>query len=327
MTQDNSQMELSVVVPLLDEQDNLRPLYEQIKGALEGRYEYEIIFIDDGSTDDSFRILKELHDSAPRVCVIRFRRNFGQTAALSAGFAHAQGRVIVASDADLQNDPADIPMLLAKLDEGYDVVSGWRKKRHDAAVTRLLPSRVANGLISRITGVRLHDYGCTLKAYRHEVLAETKLYGEMHRFIPALASWSGATIAECVVNHRPRTAGVAKYGLARTWKVILDLITVKFLGSFSTKPIYIFGGLGCLSAVFAFLFGVLVISQKVNSGTDMSGNPLLLLSAVLMITTVQFILMGLLAELLVRTYHESQGRPTYVIKEVLETPDRHGDRT
>lgn len=326
MTQDNSQIELSVVVPLLDEQDNLRPLHEQISRALKGRYEYEVIYIDDGSTDDSFSILKDLRDSDPTVRVIRFRRNFGQTSALSAGFAHARGRVIIAMDADLQNDPADIPMLLDKLNEGYDVVSGWRKERHDNAVTRLLPSKVANWLISRITGVALHDYGCTLKAYRREVLAETKLYGEMHRFIPALASWSGAEIAECVVNHRPRTAGVAKYGLARTWKVILDLITVKFLGSFSTKPIYIFGGLGGLSGAFAILFGLLVISQKVNSGTDMSGNPLLLLSAVLMITAVQFILMGLLAELLVRTYHESQNRPTYVIKEILEASDRQGDR-
>jgi len=326
VTQDNSQIELSVVVPLLDEQDNLRPLYEQIRNAVEGRYEYEIIFIDDGSTDESFNILKGFHESDPRVRVLRFRRNFGQTAALSAGFEHARGRVIVASDADLQNDPADIPMLMEKLEEGYDVVSGWRKKRHDNAVTRLLPSKIANGLISKITGVELHDYGCTLKAYRREVLAETKLYGEMHRFIPALASWSGAKIAECVVNHRPRTAGVAKYGLGRTWKVVLDLITVKFLGSFSTKPIYIFGGLGGLTALFGLLFGLLVISQKIHSGTDMSGNPLLLLSAVLMITTVQFILMGLLAELLVRTYHESQNRPTYVIKEILEVSDRQGDR-
>jgi len=326
VTQDNSQIELSVVVPLLDEHDNLRPLYEQIRNAVEGRYEYEIIFIDDGSTDESFNILKGFHESDPRVRVLRFRRNFGQTAALSAGFEHARGRVIVASDADLQNDPADIPMLMEKLEEGYDVVSGWRKKRHDNAVTRLLPSKIANGLISKITGVELHDYGCTLKAYRREVLAETKLYGEMHRFIPALASWSGAKIAECVVNHRPRTAGVAKYGLGRTWKVVLDLITVKFLGSFSTKPIYIFGGLGGLTALFGLLFGLLVISQKIHSGTDMSGNPLLLLSAVLMITTVQFILMGLLAELLVRTYHESQNRPTYVIKEILEVSDRQGDR-
>ena len=327
MTQDTGQIELSVVVPLLDEQDNLRPLYEQITAALEGRYGYEAIFIDDGSTDESFRLLQEFHESDPHVRVIRFRRNFGQTAALSAGFAHARGRVIVAMDADLQNDPADIPMLMAKLDEGYDVVSGWRKERHDNAVTRLLPSRIANGLISKITGVKLHDYGCTLKAYRREVLAATKLYGEMHRFIPALASWSGARIAECVVNHRPRTAGQAKYGLGRTWKVILDLITVKFLGSFSTKPIYIFGGLGGLSALFSLLFGMVVISQKLNSDTDMSGNPLLLLSAVLMITGVQFILMGLLAELLVRTYHESQGRPTYVIREVLDVPDGQGDRS
>ncbi len=325
VTENESQIELSVVVPLLNEQDNLRPLYEQIRGALDSRYEYEVVFVDDGSTDESFRLLTEFHASDPRVRVIRFRRNFGQTPALSAGFAHARGKVVVALDADLQNDPADIPMLVSKLREGYDVVSGWRKKRHDAALTRLLPSRIANWLISTITGVKLHDYGCTLKAYRHEVLAETKLYGEMHRFIPALASWSGAHIAECVVNHRPRTAGVAKYGLGRTWKVVLDLITVKFLGSFSTKPIYIFGGLGGLTILLAFLFGLLVIWQKVARGVDMSGNPLLILTAVLLITTVQFILMGLLAELLVRTYHESQNRPTYVVREVLEAPDPPGD--
>ncbi len=316
---------LSVVAPLLDEQDNLPTLYEQVKQALEGRYEYELIFIDDGSTDGSFDILKGLHASDPNVRVIRFRRNFGQTAALSAGFAHARGDIVVALDADLQNDPADIPMLLAKLDEGYDVVSGWRKKRQDKALTRRLPSKIANWLISRITNVRLHDYGCTLKAYRRDVLAETRLYGEMHRFIPALASWSGARVAECVVNHRPRTAGKAKYGLGRTLKVVLDLITVKFLGSFSTKPIYVFGGLGLFTTLLAILFGSLVIYQKLARGTDMSGNPLLILTAVLVITTVQFILMGLLAELLVRTYHESQDRPTYVIREVLGAPESHGD--
>ncbi|HQA91769.1 MAG TPA: glycosyltransferase family 2 protein, partial [Sedimentisphaerales bacterium] len=286
---------------------------------------YEIIFVDDGSTDGSFQVLEEFHDADPNVRVICFRKNFGQTAALSAGFSHARGGIVIAMDADLQNDPADIPMLVAKLREGYDVVSGWRKQRHDKALTRRLPSRMANWLISKITGVKLHDYGCTLKAYRREVLAQTKLYGEMHRFIPALASWSGARIAECVVNHRPRTAGVAKYGLGRTWKVILDLITVKFLGSFSTKPIYIFGGLGGLMALFAFLLGLMVISQKVNSGVDMSGNPLLLLTAVLFLTTIQFILMGLLAELLVRTYHESQNRPTYVIREILDATDGRGD--
>ncbi|HNY79971.1 MAG: glycosyltransferase family 2 protein [Sedimentisphaerales bacterium] len=325
MTHDKGQTELSVVVPLLDEQENLRPLYDQIRQALDGRYAYEIIFVDDGSTDGSFQVLEEFHDADPNVRVICFRKNFGQTAALSAGFSHARGGIVIAMDADLQNDPADIPMLVAKLREGYDVVSGWRKQRHDKALTRRLPSRMANWLISKITGVKLHDYGCTLKAYRREVLAQTKLYGEMHRFIPALASWSGARIAECVVNHRPRTAGVAKYGLGRTWKVILDLITVKFLGSFSTKPIYIFGGLGGLMALFAFLLGLMVISQKVNSGVDMSGNPLLLLTAVLFLTTIQFILMGLLAELLVRTYHESQNRPTYVIREILDATDGRGD--
>jgi glycosyltransferase involved in cell wall biosynthesis len=318
---DDGRPELSVVVPLLDEQENLRPLYDQITKALESRYSYEIIFIDDGSTDASFGILKELHDSDPRVRVVRFRKNFGQTAALSAGFGHSRGDVVVAMDADLQNDPADIPMLVAKLEEGYDVVSGWRKKRQDKALTRRLPSKLANWLISRITEVRLHDYGCTLKAYRREVLSEMRLYGEMHRFIPALASWSGAKIAECPVNHRPRTAGETKYGLGRTLKVVLDLITVKFLGSFSTKPIYVFGGLGLFTALLAILCAWIVIYQKLSRGEDMTGNPLLLLGAVLTITTIQFILMGLIAELLVRTYHESQNRPTYVIKEVLGTSD------
>ena len=319
--------ELSIVIPLLDEQDNIGPLYEQISRALGHRDDYEVIFVDDGSTDSSFARLADLQKADPRIRVIRFRKNFGQTAALSAGFAYARGKVIVAMDADLQNDPADIPKMVAKLDEGFDVVSGWRRTRHDAAVTRRLPSRMANWLISVITGVKLHDYGCTLKAYRREVLAETRLYGEMHRFIPALASWSGATIAEVVVNHRPRTAGVAKYGLGRTWKVLLDLMTVNFLGSFSTKPIYVFGGLGLLSGLGAIVLALTVIYQKVYFRTDMSGNPLLILTAVFIIATIQFILMGLLAELLVRTYHESQNRPTYVIKEILEASHQEGDGT
>lgn len=318
--------EVSVVMPLLDEQDNIGPLYEQITQTLADRHSYEIIFVDDGSVDESFAVLAKLQKADAKVRVIRFRRNFGQTAALSAGFAHARGQIIIAMDADLQNDPADIPKMISKLGEGFDVVSGWRKKRHDHVLTRLLPSKMANWLISGITGVKLHDYGCTLKAYRREVLAETKLYGEMHRFIPALASWSGAKISEMVVNHRPRTAGVAKYGLSRTWKVLLDLITVKFLGSFSTKPIYIFGSLGLLSAAGSILFGLAVIYQKVRFETDMSGNPLLILTAVFIIATIQFILMGLLAELLVRTYHESQGRPTYVIKEILEATDRKEEK-
>jgi glycosyltransferase involved in cell wall biosynthesis len=310
--------ELSVVVPLLNEQDNIRPLYDQLKEALDRTHNYELIFVDDGSTDDSFRILAELHKADDRVKVIRFRKNFGQTSALSAGFAHSKGAIIVAIDADLQNDPADIPKMVEKLHEGYDVVSGWRKKRHDDAITRLLPSRAANWLISTITGVNLHDFGCTLKAYRREVLAETRLYGEMHRFIPALASWAGASICEMVVNHRPRTAGVAKYGLGRTWKVMLDLITVKFLGSYSTKPIYIFGGLGLASALGSILAGLVVLYQKFFSGLPMNRNPLLTLTAVLIMSTIQFILMGLLAEMMVRTYHESQNRPTYVIREILE---------
>ncbi len=316
--------QVSIVAPVLDEQDNIQALYGQIKVALAGRYDYEMVFVDDGSTDKSFEILAGLQKADARVRVIRFRRNFGQTAALSAGFAHCRGEIVIAIDADLQNDPADIPKMIDKLNEGFDVVSGWRKKRHDKFVTRRIPSKIANWLISRITGVRLHDYGCTLKAYRKEILDATNLYGEMHRFIPAHASWSGAKIAEMVVNHRPRAAGRCKYGLARTWKVVLDLITVKFLGSYSTKPIYIFGGLGLMSVLGAAVFGLVVVYQKLACGTDMSGNPLLILTAVLIIATIQFILMGLLAELLVRIYHESQNRPTYVVKEILESSLREG---
>lgn len=322
---DKQSPELSIVVPLLDEQDNIGPLYEQISRTLAEHGGYEILFVDDGSRDNSFDILAGFQKNDPRVRVIRFRKNFGQTAALSAGFAHARGKIVVAIDADLQNDPTDIPKMVAKLDEGFDVVSGWRKTRHDNAVTRRLPSKMANWLISTITGVKLHDYGCTLKVYRREVLAETRLYGEMHRFIPALASWSGAKIAEMVVNHRPRTAGTAKYGLGRTWKVLLDLITVNFLGSFSTKPIYVFGGLGLASASGAIILGAVLLYQKFASNFPMNRNPFLILTAVLMIASIQFILMGLLAELLVRTYHESQNRPTYVIKEILETPAEKED--
>ena len=336
---DKQNTELSVVVPVLNEQDNIGPLCEQIVEALTPAsagaglsprtrgHDYEIIFVDDGSSDDSPAILRKLQKADTRVRVICFRRNFGQTAALSAGFAHARGKIIVAIDADLQNDPADIPRLTAKLDEGFDVVSGWRKKRHDNAITRRLPSVIANWLIAKITGVKLHDFGCTLKAYRREVLTQIKLYGEMHRFIPALASWSGARIAEVVVNHRPRTAGAAKYGLGRTLKVILDLITVKFLGSFSTKPIYIFGGLGLVSALGAVVSGLAVLYQKFISASQLSmnRNPLLVLTAMLITATIQFILMGLLAELLVRTYHESQNRPTYVIKEILESSGAERD--
>jgi glycosyltransferase involved in cell wall biosynthesis len=324
--------EVSVVVPLLNEQDNIGPLYEQITQTLKGKYNYEIIFIDDGSSDNSFNILADLQKADNRMRVIRFRKNFGQTSALSAGFTHAKGEIIIALDADLQNDPVDIPDMIDKLNEGFDVVSGWRKKRQDNTITRLLPSKVANWVISWITGVKLHDYGCTLKVYRREVLEETKLYGEMHRFIPALASWSGAKIAEMPVNHRPRTSGHTKYGIGRTLKVILDLITVKFLGSFSTKPIYIFGGLGLASGIGAIASGGFVVYQKIANDFPINRNPLLVMTALLITTTIQFILMGLLAELLVRTYHESQNRPTYVIKQILESttaacPPESGQRS
>ncbi|MBN1804914.1 MAG: glycosyltransferase family 2 protein [Sedimentisphaerales bacterium] len=315
----NQGPELSVVVPLLNEQDNIGPLCDQITHILKDKYLYEIIFVDDGSTDNSLDILADLQKKDNRIRVISFRKNFGQTAAMSAGFTYAKGKIIIAMDADLQNDPADIPAMIDKLNEGFDVVSGWRKKRHDNAIKRRLPSKIANWFISAITGVKLHDYGCTLKAYRREVLEETKLYGEMHRFIPALASWSGAKIAEMVVNHRPRTAGKTKYGIGRTLKVILDLITVKFLGSFSTKPIYIFGGLGLASGIAAIASAWYVIYQKIAYDFAINRNPVLVLTALLITTTIQFILMGLLAELLVRTYHESQNRPTYVIKQILES--------
>jgi len=316
--------DVSVVAPLLNEKDNIEPLYEQITQALSGLYDYEIIFVDDGSTDGSFDVLSRLQKADRHVRVIRLRKNFGQTAAMSAGFVYARGSKIVAIDADLQNDPADIPRMIDKLNEGYDVVSGWRKKRYDKPLTRILPSKAANWLIARITGVKLHDFGCTLKAYRKDVIAETKLYGEMHRFIPALASWSGDKICEMVVNHRPRTAGRAKYGLGRTFKVILDLITVKFLVSFSTKPIYIFGGLGMMTIFGAAVCGLIVVYQKLFSHFSMNRNALFYLTVLLIIASIQFVLMGLLAEMLVRTYHESQNRPTYVIKEILETSEDGG---
>lgn len=323
---DRQGVEVSVVVPLLNEQDNIKALYEQITQTLAGKYEYEVIFIDDGSTDNSFTVLAGLQKADAKVRVIRFRKNFGQTAALSAGFDHSRGKIIIAIDADLQNDPADIPRMIEKLHEGFDVVSGWREKRHDNTITRLIPSKIANWLIAKITGVELHDFGCTLKAYRREILEQINLYGEMHRFIPALASWSGARICEMAVNHRPRTAGVAKYGIGRTLKVVLDLITIKFLGSFSTKPIYIFGGLGLITAFVSLIGGLMVLYQKFVSGLPMNRNPLLVLTAMMVTATIQFILMGLIAELLVRTYHESQNRPTYVVKEILESPLIGGDK-
>ena len=316
-------LDLSIVVPVFNEEGSIKPLYEEINAAVNGKFRYEIILVDDGSSDKSFDVLADISKNDRLVKVIRLRKNFGQTAALSAGFKYSRGNVIVPLDADGQNDPADIPRLVAKLDEGYDIVSGWRRKRHDNIVTRKLPSRIANWLVGKITGVKLHDFGCTLKAYRRHSLEEIRLYGEMHRFIPALASWGGENVTEMVVNHRPRTTGVTKYGLNRTFKVLLDLVTIKFLASYSTKPIYVFGGLGFASGVAAILSGMAMLYHKFISPShlSMNRNPLLIVMAMLFMASIQFILMGLLAEILVRTYHESQDRATYTIDCILGSED------
>lgn len=312
---------LSLVIPVYNEEENLPILFDAIHQALASHpLEWEIIFVDDGSQDKSLTVLKELAQKDPvHVRVIAFRRNFGQTAAIAAGIDYSEGGTIVLLDADMQNDPADIPMLLDKLDEGYDLVSGWRKDRHDTFVTRTLPSMMANSLISRVTGVHLHDYGCTLKAYRKDALAGFRLYGEMHRFIPVFAHSIGARITEVPVRHHARKFGKAKYGLERTLKVILDLFTVKFLVSYSAKPIYLFGGTGLVlmtgSAVLLFYLFV----RRVLEGTAVLGSPLFQLGVMFLIMGFQSILMGLIAELLVRTYHESQRKPTYTIREIISS--------
>jgi len=307
-------VDVSVIVPVFNERDNLRPLYARLKevlGSLESTY--EVIFVDDGSVDGSTAILRELATADPRVRVIEFVRNFGQTAAMAAGFEHAQGEIIIPIDADLQNDPADIPLMIDKVHEGYDVVSCWRKDRKDKWF-RVFLSRVANKVISWIAGVHLHDYGCTLKAYRHHIVKHIRLYGEMHRFIPIYASWAGARIVELEVRHHPRRHGKSNYGLSRTIKVVLDLITIRFLGSFSTKPMYLFGGLGFLSFMGATLLSTITLYQKYFEGLRANRNPLLLLAIFGFIVGIQFILFGLLAELITRTYHESQNKPTYIVR-------------
>ena len=309
-------MDVSIVVPIYNEEENISALYESTRKALASTsLEYELILVDDGSSDGSFPLLKELAVRDNRVKVIRFRRNFGQTAAMAAGFDASSGEVVVPMDGDLQNDPADIPLLLTKIHEGYDVVSGWRKDRQDTFINRKLPSILANGLISRMTGVHLHDYGCTLKAYRREVLDGINLYGEMHRFVPALASQVGAKVAELPVRHHPRLHGTSKYGISRTMRVVLDLMTVKFLLSYSTKPIQLFGKWGIYTLMAGFLSGSLTIYMKLFEHTSMNRNPLLILTAFLLFMGVQFIVLGLLGELSSRTYHESQGKPIYAVRE------------
>ena len=314
-------IELSVVIPIMNEAPNLVDLHREITACLEpwGR-SYEVIIVDDGSTDESFQVLSRIQASDARWRIIRFRRNFGQTAAFSAGFAHARGRFIATSDGDLQNDPKDIPAMVSRVEsEDLDIVCGWRKDRKDTFISRRLPSMVANRLISWATGVRLHDYGCSLKVFRAEVVKPLKLYGEMHRFIPAIASEQGVRVAEVVVNHRARRHGSSKYGISRTIRVVLDLLTVKFLLSYSTRPVQIFGLIGLAmglpgAAILAYLAGV-----KIFAGEAIGNRPLLLLGILLVFTGVQLVTLGLLAELQARTYHESQDKPTYVIREVRES--------
>jgi glycosyltransferase involved in cell wall biosynthesis len=309
-------LDLSIVIPLFNEEESIVPLYEGLMAVLPRlKRPFEIIYINDGSVDNSYAVLCRLAEKDPAVKVINLRRNFGQTAAMAAGFHYARGRVIIPMDADLQNDPVDIPLLLQKVDEGYDIASGWRKDRQDKEVLRKLVSRLANWLIGRITGVKLHDSGCSLKAYRAEVLKGTRLYGEMHRFIPALASLMGATICEVPVTHHARRFGKSKYGFRRTLKVILDLITVKFLADFSTKPLYMFGGLGVLLLVGAVLAGVETLWEKFGYGVYVHNNPVILIAVFLGTLGINFIVMGLLAELIIRTYHESQDKPIYHIRE------------
>ena len=310
-------MKISIVVPVYNEAENLQLLFKAIQEALVG-LSYEIIFVDDGSKDASAEILFEIAQEASEVVsVIQFRRNFGQTAAIAAGIDFSAGEIIVLLDADLQNDPADIPMLVEKIEEGYDVVSGWRVDRKDTLITRKIPSRMANWLISTVTGVKLHDYGCTLKAYRRDVFDGFRLYGEMHRFIPAYAVSVGARVTEGPVQHHPRRFGKTKYGLSRTVKVLLDLFTVKFIISYGHKPIYLFGGAGILLIVPSSLTLLFLIVRRVWLGIAILGSPLLQLSTMIMIMGFQSILMGLIAELLVRIYHESQEKPTYSIRKVI----------
>jgi glycosyltransferase involved in cell wall biosynthesis len=316
--------DVSVIVLVYNEVDSVEPLHRELMGVMEALGPtFEVLYIDDGSRDGSTERLGQLASRDARVRVVSFRRNFGQTAAVQAGIDNSRGDILVFLDGDMQNDPHDIPHLLEKINEGYDVVSGWRRDRHDDA-TRVLPSRVANWLIAWVTGVQLSDFGCTLKAYRREVIQDVKLYGEMHRFIPVYASMVGARITELPVNHRPRTYGKSKYSLSRTSRVALDLITVKLLGSYSTKPMYFFGFAGFgLWAIALVLAAIVIIQKLLPPYVYAHNNPLLLLSVVLVIVGVQFILMGLLAELAVRTYHESQGKPTYVVREIIEkTPHK-----
>ncbi|HLN85822.1 MAG TPA: glycosyltransferase family 2 protein [Candidatus Limnocylindrales bacterium] len=312
-------MELSIVIPVFNEEESVAPLVHEIEQVLAPSHKrYEIVIVDDGSKDGTFAALQSLFQQSKRLKIVRLKRNFGQTAALAAGLDHAVGEVIVLMDGDAQNDPADIPVLLRKIAEGNDLVAGWRHNRKDSFFNRRLPSMVANRLISWTTQVKLHDYGCTLKAMRKDLAKSLRLYGEMHRFIPAIAYERGARIAELKVNHRPRLGGASKYGITRTLRVVLDLLTVKFLVSYSTRPAHVFGPIGVLCGLAGFAFALYLTVQKFVYDLDIGGRPLLLLSILLIFIGIQFITMGLLGEMLARTYHESQNRPVYVVGEILE---------
>lgn len=311
---------LSLILPVYNEEENIQLQYEAIVRALKPlKRSYEILFIDDGSSDSSPDLLKKIAKKDKKVKAIIFRRNFGQTAAMAAGIDHSTGEIIIFMDSDLQNDPEDISLLIDKIDEGYDVVSGWRQHRQDTLIMRKIPSRIANWLISRVTGVHLHDTGCSLKAFRGEIIRQVDLYGEMHRFIPVHASWIGARIAEVPVRHHPRQFGESKYGIRRTFKVMLDLITVKFMGSYSTKPIYVFGGTGIVLFLFSIISGIAVLVMKFALGQSMVRNPLLLLTVLFIILSVLFIQIGILAEITIRTYHEAASKTPYHIRETINT--------
>ncbi|MBN1306120.1 MAG: glycosyltransferase [Anaerolineales bacterium] len=320
-------MLISLVIPVYNEEETLPLLYKTIRDAMTSiKHPWELVFVDDGSRDGSLAVLEDIaRQDSNHVQVVVFRRNFGQTAAIAAGIDHSTGDVIVTLDADMQNDPADIPMMLEKLDEGYDVVSGWRLHRKDTFITRTLPSRIANGLISWVTGVHLHDYGCTLKVYRRDVLTGFRLYGEMHRFIPVYASSVGAKIVEVPVTHHERKFGKAKYGLERTVKVILDLFTVKFLLSYASKPIYLFGGAGIGLMGISAVMLLYIIIRRILTSVSVLSSPFFQTSMMFFILGFQSILMGLIAELLVRTYHEAQRKPTYTVRDVI-SKDRKGKR-
>lgn len=310
--------ELSLFLPVLDEEENLRPMHAKIREALnELGKTAEVIYVDDGSTDKSLQILREIAAEDERVRVISLRRNYGQTAAMSAGIDAARGEILIPMDADLQNDPKDIARLLEKLNEGYDVVSGWRKNRQDKLISRKIPSKIANKIISIIGGVHLHDYGCSLKAYRRDVLQGVKLYGEMHRFIPIYAAWAGAKVTEIPVDHHARMGGKSKYGISRTINVVFDLMTIKFMASYQTKPIYVFGTFGLIAFFLSIIAGIWAFTLKFGYGVSFILTPLPVIAIVLLAISMQFFLMGLLAEMLVRTYHESQDKTIYAVREKI----------